>query len=329
MKRSYILDQSDETKDMYAAYNEAVVELADRNDKIVLLYADYPSGSAGDHFRNSYSERIYDFGIAEANLMSIAAGLAATGKIPFTHCHSIFAVGRAYNQIRQNIAYDRFNVKIILPASGMLSYVVGASHQTIEDTAALRVIPNLVLVCPADPVETKIVIKSAVEYDGPVAIRLARTLVPSGVSFIYKEDFPFELGKAVTMIDGEDITIIGSGMILTDCIQATEMLAEEGINARLLDMHTIKPIDEEAIIKSARETGAIVTVEDVSIIGGLGGAVAEVIVQNHSVPVRIVGVKDRFGQSGNIQELKEEYEISSKHIAQAVRDLIAGKRVTA
>ena len=161
MKHNYIMDPLGEMKDMYAAYNEAIIELADKNDSIFLLYADYASGAAGNYFREKYPNRIYDFGIAEANLISIAAGLAATGKIPFTHCHSIFAVGRAYNQIRQNIAYDGFNVKLVMPASGMLTYVIGASHQTVEDTAALRVIPGLAIITPADPEETKKATKAA------------------------------------------------------------------------------------------------------------------------------------------------------------------------
>jgi transketolase len=315
------MDPLGEIKDMYAAYGEAVIELAEKNDRIVLLYADYPSGAAGDYFREKYPSRIYDFGIAEANLMGIAGGLAATGKIPFTHCHSIFAVGRAYNQIRQNIAYDGFNVKLVMPASGMLTYVVGASHQTIEDTAALRVIPNLAIITPADPVETKKATKAALEHPGPVAIRLGRTLFPAGVPTIYKEDFPFEFGKAVEVADGDDVTIIVSGMLLADCIDAVEILEKEGVKARLLDMHTVKPLDENAVIKAARETDAIVTVEDVSIIGGLGSAIAEVLSEKYPVPIRRVGIRDRFGQSGTIEEIKEEYGLTAKDIVNAVKDV--------
>jgi len=321
VKRNYILDPLGEMKDMYAAYNEAIIELAEINDKIVLLYADYAAGAAGDYFRKRYPNRIYDFGIAEANLMSIAAGLADTGKIPFTHCHSIFAVGRAYNQIRQNIAYDGFNVKIVMPASGMLAYIVGASHQTIEDTAALRVIPNLAIITPADPVEAKKATKAALERQGPVAIRLARTIVPSGVPTIYREDFPFEFGRAVEVADGDDVTIISSGALLADCLSAIEMLEKEGINARLLDMHTVKPLDDKAVIKAARETGAIVTVEDVSIIGGLGGAICELVCDKFPVPVRRIGVTDRFGQSGTIEEIKEEYGLTAEDIVHAVREV--------
>lgn len=322
MIQDYILDTKGEAKDIYAAYNEAIVELADKDERIVLLYADYASGAAGDYFRKNFPNRIYDFGIAEANLMSIAAGLAATGRIPFTHCHSIFAVGRAYNQIRQNIAYDNFNVKIIMPASGMLTYVVGASHQTIEDTAALRVIPNIAITTPADSVEAKKATKAALEYPGPVAIRLARTIVPSGVPTIYRENLPFEFGKAVEVAKGKDVTIIVSGILLADCISAIETLKAEGIEARLLDMHTVKPLDEDAIIKAARETGAIVTVEDVSIIGGLGGAISELLSEKCPVLVKKVGVQDRFGQSGTVDEIKVEYGLTAGDIVEAVKEVM-------
>jgi transketolase len=321
------MDPLGEIKDMYAAYNEAVLELADKDSRIVLLYSDYPSGPTGDYFRKHYTNRIYDFGIAEANLMSIAAGLAATGKVPFTHCHSIFAIGRAYNQIRQNIAYDRFNVKLVLPASGMLTYAVGASHQTIEDTAALRVIPNLVIITPADAAEAKKATKAALEYTGPVAIRLARTINPSGVPTIFKEDYPFQLGKTVEVFKGDDVTVIASGILLGDCINAIKILAKEGIKVRLLDMHTVKPVDEDAIIKAARETGAIVTVEDVSVIGGLGSAVSEVLSEYYPVPIQRVGVRDRFGQSGTVEELKVEYGLTSKDVTQAVKEVMKKRLV--
>ena len=322
MKRDYVMEPLGEMKTMYQAYNEAMVELVQKDSHLVLLYGDFPRGAAGELCQRDYPDRIYDLGIAEANLITTAAGLAGGGKKPFTHCHSIFAVGRAYNQIRQNVAFDKFNVKIVLCNSGMLWVFMGGSHQIIEEIAALRAIPNLVLVSPADPVETRKVTRVVAEYVGPVAIRLSNPPVPT----IYREEYPFELGKAVTVIDGEDATIISTGMMLADSLEAAEMLAREGINVRLLDMHTLKPIDEEAIITASRETGAIVTVEDSSIIGGLGGAVAEVVVGNSPVPVRRVGIKDRFGQSGAVEELKEEYGISARHIAQAARELIGKKR---
>ena len=322
MKRNYVREPLGEMKTMYEAYNEAMLELVKKNGNIVLLYGDFPRGAAGELFQKDYPDRIYDVGIAEANLITTAAGLAGAGKMPFTHCHSIFAVGRAYNQIRQNVAFDRLNVKIVLCNSGMLWTFMGGSHQIIEEIAALRVIPNLVLVSPADPVETRKVTKAVAEHIGPVAIRLSNPPGPT----IYEEEYPFELGKAVTLLDGGDATIISTGMMLADSLEAANILAREGINVRLLDMHTLKPIDEEAIISAAKETGAIVTVEDSSIIGGLGGAVAEVVVENSLLPMRRVGIRDRFGQSGTVAELKVEYEISAQHIAQAVRELIGKKK---
>jgi len=321
MKRNYVMEPPGEMKAMYAAYNEAMVELAKKNDNIVLLYGDFPHAAAGELLEKEYPDRIYDVGIAEANLITTAAGMAGAGKIPFTHCHSIFAVGRAYNQIRQNVAFDKLNVKIVLCNSGMLWSFMGGSHQIIEEIAALRVIPNLVIFSPADPVETKKVTRAAAEHVGPVAIRLSNPPVPT----IFQEDYPFELGKAVTLVDGEDATIISTGMTLSDALEATDILAGEGIKARLLDMHTIKPLDEAAVLSAARETGAIVTVEDSSIIGGLGGAVAEVVAENSPVPVRRVGIKDRFGQSGKIAELKTEYELTARDIARAVKEAVKKK----
>ncbi len=318
MKRDYVMEPLGAMKTMYEAYNEAMVELVQKDSCVILLYGDFPRGAAGELCQRDYPDRIYDLGIAEASLITTAAGLAGGGMKPFTHCHSIFAVGRAYNQIRQNVAFDKFNVKMLLCNSGMLWVFMGGSHQIVEEIAALRAIPNLVLVSPADPVETRKMTKAVAEYVGPVAIRLSNAAVPT----IYREDYPFELGKAVTLMDGEDATIISTGVMLADSLEAAEMLTREGINVRLLDMHTLKPIDEEAIISASKETGAIVTVEDSSIIGGLGGAVAEVVVENSRAPLRRVGIKDRFGQSGTVEELKEEYEISARHIAQAVRELI-------
>lgn len=321
MKRNYVLEPLGEMKAMYQAYNEEMLALAKKNGKIVLLYGDFPRGAAGELFQKEHPDRIYDVGIAEANLITTAAGLAGGGYLPFTHCHSIFAVGRAYNQIRQNVAFDKLNVKIVLCNSGMLWPFMGGSHQMIEEIAALRAIPNMVLVSPADPVSTKKVTRAIAEHVGPSALRISNPAVPT----VYRDDFPFELGKAVTLTDGSDATIISTGMMLSDSLAAADTLAKEGIKVRLLDMHTIKPLDREAIIKAARETGAIVTVEDSSIIGGLGGAVAEVVAENAPAFVNRVGIKDRFGQSGTLPELKEEYELTARHIAQAVRETVKKK----
>jgi len=321
MKRSYVREPLGEMKTMYEAYNEAMLKLAKKDGNIVLLYADFPRGAVSELFQKEYPDRIYDVGIAEANLFTVAAGLAGAGKLPFTHCHGIFGVGRAYNQIRQNVAFDKFNLKMVLCNSGMFWPFMGGSHQIIEDIAALRAIPNLILVSPSDQVETRKATRAIAEYVGPVALRLASPPLPT----IYTEELPFELGKAVTVMDGEDATIVAIGICLPDAIEAADMLAGEGIKVRLLDMHTLKPIDREAIISAARETGAIVTVEDSSIIGGLGGAVAEVVVENCPVPVKRVGIKDRFGQAGTTAELKAEYELTADDITTAVKEVIKKK----
>ncbi len=322
MKKAYVRQSPGDAKAMYDAYNEVMVDLIRKNDKIIMLYGDFPRGAAGELATKEFPDRVIDVGIAEANLITLAAGLAGAGKIPFTHCHSIFAVGRAYNQIRQNIAFDKYNAKIVMLNTGMLWAFMGGSHQTIEEIAALRVIPNLVLLSPCDPVETKKATQAALDYVGPVAIRLANPPVPT----IYKEDLPFEIGKAVLVNEGKDATIIATGICVGDALQATELLEKDGVKVRLLDMHTIKPLDEAAIIKAAKDTGAIVTVEDVSILGGLGGAVAEVVCENNPVPVKRVGIKDRFGQSATIDELKKEYEISADHIARAVKDVLKKRK---
>lgn len=321
MKRNFVMEPFGESKTMYEAYNEALVELAKENSDIVVLYGDFPRGAVGELFEKEFPDRLVDVGIAEANLITTAAGMAGAGKIAFTHCHSIFAVGRAYNQIRQNVAFDWLNVKIVMCNSGMLWAFMGGSHQIIEDIAALRAIPNLLLISPADQVETRKAVRAITKYEGPVALRLANPPTPT----IYTEDLPFELGKAVTVADGDDVTIIATGIMLPDSLQAVDILAGEGVKARLLDMHTIKPIDEEAVLKAARETGAIVTVEDSSVLGGLGGAVAEIVTENRPVPVNRIGIKDRFGQSGTIAELKEEYRLTAGHIAGAVREVIKKK----
>jgi transketolase len=322
MIKEYVRESLNELKTMYQAYNEAIIELARQNDKIVLLYADFPSDIAGEFFRKEYPSRIFDFGIAEANMITAAAGLAACGKIPFTHCHGIFAVGRAYNQIRQNVAFDMLNVKIVLCNSGMLWPFMGGSHQVIEDIAALRAIPNLMVMSPADAVETKRVVKAAVEHSGPVTLRLANPPTP----IIYKdENYPFKVGKPTLLREGGDVTIFSTGMLVSESLLAANILSKEGIEAQVFDVHTIKPLDENTIIDAAKKTGAMVTVEDANIIGGLGGAVAEIVCENYPVPVKRVGVKDEFGQSGTVEELKQAYGLSAKHVAEAVKMAVKQK----
>ncbi len=316
----YLREKPGEPKSMYSGHSEALIELADENEDVVVLYADFPQDSAGPYFRKKYPDRIYNLGIAEANMITVAAGLAEAGKIPFTHCHSIFAVGRAYNQIRQ-IAFDKFNVKMILCNTGMFWTFMGGSHQVVEDIASLRAIPELALISPSDAVEAKKATKAAANCVGPVAIRLAEPKMP----VILTDDYPFKIGEAALIRDGNDLAIVSTGMMLLWSLEAAALLAKEGFSARVINMHTIKPLDEESIKRVARETGAIVTVEDSSILGGLGGAVAEVVSESCPVPLRRIGVKDRFGQTGSMDELASEYNMSRAHIVKAAKEVTAEK----
>jgi len=320
MSIKYLREKPGEPKSMYSGHNEALIELADENENVVVLYADFPQDSAGPYFRKKYPDRIYNLGIAEANMITVAAGLAEAGKIPFTHCHSIFAVGRAYNQIRQ-IAFDKFNVKMILCNTGMFWTFMGGSHQVVEDIASLRAIPELVLISPSDAVEAKKATKAAASHAGPVVIRLAEPKMP----VIFNDDYPFRIGEAAVVRDGNDLAIVSTGIMLLWSLEAAALLAEEGVSAKVINMHTIKPFDGESVRRAARETGAIVTVEDSSILGGLGGAVAEVISESCPVPVRRIGVRDRFGQTGTIDELASEYGMSRTHIVKAAKELVANK----
>jgi transketolase len=306
---------------MYEGHNEALIKLAKKKENIILLYADFAQGSAGPYYKRNFPDRIYNVGIAEANMMTLASGLAEGGKIPFTHCHSIFAIGRSYNQIRQ-IAFDEFNVKIILCNSGIFWTFMGASHQIVEDIPSLRSIPNLVVISPADSIEAKKATLAAAEYLGPVAIRLIEPSTP----IIYNNDYPFEIGKAVTLKDGKDIAIISTGILVQESLEAAILLKKEKIEARVINLHTIKPLDVKVIKKAALETGAIVTVEESNISGGIGRLIAEVVSDNYPIPIQRIGVKDRFGQAGNIEELKNEYDLSKEDIIKAVKNTLKRKK---
>lgn len=305
---------------MYTGHNEALIELAKENEDVILLYADFAQGKAGQYYREECPERIHNLGIAEGNMITVAAGLAAAGKIPFTHCHNIFAIGRGYNQIRQ-IAFDKLNVKMVLCNSGMLWEFMGASHQMIEDITSLRAIPDLVLISPSDAIEAKKSSKAASKYKGPVAIRLAQPGIPT----IYKEDYPFEIGKAVTIREGDDVTIVSTGIMVHEALEAASLLSKEGLEARVINMHTLKPVDQAAIKKAAQETGTIVTVEDSNILGGLGGIVAEIITESFLIPLQRIGVRDRFGRTGTMEELKTEYNLTKVDIKEAAKEAIKRK----
>ncbi len=320
MNLKYLREQPGELKSMYKGYNEALIELARANSDIVVLYADFPQDEVGPVFKREYPDRIYNLGIAEADMMTVAAGLAEAGKIPFTHCHSIFAVGRAFNQIRQ-IAFDRLNVKMILCNTGMFWTFMGGSHQIIEDIASLRAVPDLVLISPSDSIEAKKAAVAAAKHVGPVAIRLAEPRVP----VLFRDDYRFEIGKATILREGKDVAIISTGIMVRSSLEAATILENEGIDSRVINISTIKPLDERAIENAAKETGAIVTAEDSNILGGLGGAVAEVVSENYPVPIRRVGVRDRFGQTGSMDELAAEYNMSSADIVKAAKEVIKKK----
>jgi transketolase len=309
---------------MYASHNRALIELARKNEKVISCYADFAPGEAGEVFQKEFPDRIIDVGIAEGHLITSAAGLADAGFIPFTHCHALFAVGRGYNQIRQNVAYDNRNVKIVLCNSGVIWGGIGPSHLAIEDFAALRAIPNLVILSPSDAVSSEKATLAAAGYVGPVILRLPS--VGASYPTLYTPDLEFQIGKSITLHDGNDVAILATGILVSDALRTSEELEAEGIHARVLDIHTIKPLDEKAVLSAAKRTGAVVTVEDASIIGGLGGAVAELLSEKYPVPVRRVGVRDQFGESGTSDEIKECYGLTLPFIKEAVRKVMVAKK---
>jgi transketolase len=309
---------------MYAAHNRALIALAEQDPRIVTCYADFPAGEAGEVFRKRFPDRIIDVGIAEAHLITSAAGLADSGYIPFTHCHGLFALGRAYNQIRQNVAYDDTNVKIVLCNTGLIWGDIGPSHVSVEDIAALRAVPNLVILSPSDPVSSEKATIAAATYEGPVIMRFP--YVGTTYPKIYTDTVELEIGKAMDVHGGDDAAILSTGILVSDALDAAEQLESDGIKARVLDLQTIKPLDEERILQAARETGAIVTVEDGNILGGLGGAVAEIVSETHPVPVKRVGIRDQFGESGKAEEIKKHYDLTSQSIVKAVHEAMSLKR---
>lgn len=300
------------------AYGNALAEFGE-NENIVVLDADLSKSTKTDTFKKKYPERFINMGIAEANMMSTAAGLATCGKIVFASSFAMFAAGRAYEQVRNSIAYPELNVKIGATHAGISVGEDGASHQCIEDLALMRAIPNMIVISPSDAVEARAAVKAAIEHNGPVYLRFGRLAVP----VIYdKDNFNFEIGKGIEIEDGKDVTIIANGLLVNEAIEARKLLAEEGISARVVDMHTIKPIDADIIIKAAKETGAIVTAEEHNILGGLGSAVAEVLAENSPVPMKRVGVEDTFGRSGKPADLLKMYGLTASNIVTKVKEVI-------
>lgn len=303
------------------AYGKALAKLGEVDNNVVALDADLSKSTKTADFGKVFPERFINVGIAEQNLMGVAAGLATTGKIPFASTFAMFATGRAYEQIRNTIAYPALNVKIAATHAGITVGEDGGSHQSVEDISLMRTIPNMTVIVPADAIETEAAVKAAAELKGPVYLRLGR----SGVPAVNDENYQFEIGKAVVLREGTDVTLFGTGIMVDPCLQAAEMLKEEGVSAAVVNVHTIKPLDGETIITWAKNTGAVVTAEEHSIYGGLGSAVAEVVGENCPVPVKRVGLKDTFGESGKPDELLEKYGLTAKNVVSAAKEAIAIK----
>ncbi|MEL7647403.1 MAG: transketolase family protein [Sedimentibacter sp.] len=304
------------------AYGEALKKLAANNPDVVVLDADLSGSTKTSEFKKVSPERFFNVGIAEQNLVGTAAGLSLAGKIPFASSFAMFAAGRAFEIIRNTVAYPRLNVKIAATHAGLTVGEDGASHQAIEDISLMRSIPNMTVINPADCIEAEQAVLKAAEYEGPVYIRLGRMAVEDVNDSSYK----FEIGKGVEMKNGSDITIIATGIMVQKALKAAEKLGQEGIDARVLNIHTIKPIDSEIIVKAAKETGVIVTAEEHSIIGGLGSAVLEVLSDQCPVPVKRVGVNDTFGESGKPEDLLKKYALTEDDIAGMCREALKLKK---
>ena len=303
------------------AYGKALAEFgADTN--IVVMDADLSKSTKTDTFKAKYPERFINTGIAEGNMMSTAAGLATCGQIVFASTFAMFAAGRAFEQVRNSIGYPHLNVKIGASHAGLTVGEDGASHQCLEDLGLMRTIPGMMILNPSDAVTTRLAVKAAIDHNGPVYLRLGRLAVP----VIYPEDVKFEAGKGIQIEDGKDVTIIATGMMVGLALEARKILEGKGVSARVIDMHTIKPIDRDIIVKAAKETGAIVTAEEHNILCGLGSAVAEVLVENYPVPMRRVGVEDKFGRSGTPDALLELYGLTAEKIAEKAEDAIRSKK---
>jgi transketolase len=286
-----------------------------------VVNADLSSSTKTNAFAKEFPERHFNFGIAEQNMMSTAAGLAAAGKVVFASTFAVFGTGRVYDQIRQSIAYPKLNVKIIATHAGITVGGDGATHQITEDVALMRVLPNMTVIVPADALETEKVIKAVADFNGPVYVRLGRADVP----IVTEKKTPFEIGTAIVLRDGQDVTLIGAGVMVSKCLAAAEKLKKEGIDARVLNISTIKPIDDKAIVKAARETGAMVTAEEHNDVEGLGSAVAKVLVENLHIPMNKVGIPDTFGESGDSDELMEKYGLTVDAIVDGAKEAIKRK----
>ena len=300
------------------SYGEALAELGNKYENLVVLDADLAAATKTGIFKKAHPDRFFDCGIAENNMMGVAAGLALSGKIPFASSFAMFAAGRSFEQVRNSIGYPHLNVKIGATHGGITVGEDGATHQCCEDYALMRVIPGMTVISPADDVEARQAVEAAINFVGPVYMRFGRMAVPN----VSPEGYKFEIGKGCLLRDGTDAAIIANGVEVHQALEAAEVLAGEGIDAAVVNMATIKPLDSELVIKMAMQTGAVVTAEEHSIIGGLGGAVAECLAEGCPVPMRRVGVRDTFGGSGPAKELLGLFGLDAKAIAEAVREVI-------
>ena len=298
-------------------YAEALVELGKEHEEVVVLDADLAAATQTKVFREQFPERHIDCGIAEANMAGIAAGLSTCGKVPFMSSFAMFAAGRAYEQVRNSIGYPKLNVKIGATHGGISVGEDGATHQCLEDFALMRVIPGMVVASPSDDIEAKAMVAAAYEHQGPVYMRFGRLAVPV---INDRPDYKFELGKGIVLREGKDLTIIANGLCVAPALEAAEKLAADGIDVKVINIHTIKPLDEDLVVAAAKETGKVVTVEEHSIIGGLGGAVCECLAEKAPVPVKRIGIHDVFGESGPAVELLHKYGLDAEGIYTQIKD---------
>jgi transketolase len=303
------------------SYGQALVELGQEHDNLVVLDADLAGATKTGTFKKAFPDRFIDCGIAESDMMGIAAGLSTTGMVPFASTFAMFAAGRAYEQVRNSIGYPHMNVKIGATHAGISVGEDGASHQCIEDLSLMRGIPGMTVICPSDDIEAKAAVKAAYEMDGPVYLRFGRLAVPV---INTNPDYKFEIGKGVTLKEGTDVSLIATGLCVESALEAAEKLAADGISAEVINIHTIKPIDAELILKTAKKTGKIITVEEHSVIGGLGSAVCEVLSESLPTPVKRIGVYDRFGESGPAVELLHKFQLDGEGVYAQAKEWLKG-----
>ena len=299
------------------AYGKALVELGEQNEKVVVLDADLAGATMTKYFKAAHPDRFFDCGIAEANMMNIGAGLSTMGLIPFCSTFAMFGAGRAYEQIRNTIAYPKFNVKICCSHAGVSVGEDGGSHQSVEDIGLMRLVPGMTVIVPADAKEARKAVFALAEFQGPAYMRLARLATP-----VFEEDYPFEIGKANVMREGKDAAVFACGLMVNEALEAAKLLAAEGVEISVINVHTIKPIDAACVTEYAEKCGNVVTVEEHSVIGGLGDAVADVLMGKVNCKFRKIGINDQFGQSGKAAEVLREYGLTADQIAERIKETL-------